>query len=275
MSWEVSERRACRAMGFARSTHRYESQADRQEELRIKLRELAGNRPSYGYRRLHVLLTREGWRVNHKRVYRLYSDEGLIMRRRRPRRRVSAARRLKLPEAKTTNERWSMDFVSDQLCSGHVIRVLAVVDDYSRECLALKVGQRIGGDDVAAALSDLIRERGRPRSIRVDNGPEFTSRLLDQWAYLNKVTLDFTRPGKPADNAFVESFNSRFRQECLNESWFLNMADAQQRIETWRRDYNETRPHSSLGNMTPAEFAARASFSDSAMLHPQNWLDST
>jgi putative transposase len=222
-----------------------------------------------------VLLLREGWRVNHKRVYRLYSEEGLLMRRRRPRRRVSAARRQKMPEARSSNECWSMDFVSDQLCSGHVIRVLVVIDNFTRECLALKVGSGIRADDVASVLSDLIKKRGRPLSIRVDNGPEFTSRLLDQWAYLNKVTLDFIRPGKPTENAFVESFNSRFRQECLNENWFLSMADARERIETWKRDYNHNRPHSSLGNLTPAEFAAQASFSDSATLHPQNWLEGT
>ena len=200
-------------------------------------------------------MRREGWEVNHKLVYRLYKDEGLALRKRRPKRRVSAARRLAMPSPVTTNESWSMDFVSDQLYSGRAIRVLTIVDNFSRESLALKAGLSIKGEDVVAVLNTLIRGRGVPRSIRVDNGTEFTSVVMDQWAYLNEVTLDFSRPGKPTDNAMIESFNSRLRQECLNENWFLSVADAQEKLESWRRDYNAKRPHSSLGNLTPEEYA--------------------
>lgn len=275
-AWEVGERRACGALGFWRSTHRYRSVADRQEELRIKLRELAASRPSYGYRRLHILLAREGWRVNHKRVYRLYVDEGLAMRRKRPRRRVSAARRERMPAPGKTNEIWSMDFVSDQLYSGYAIRVLTIVDNYSRESLALKVGRSLRAEDVVEVLRGLVRERGKPKAIRVDNGSEFTSRVMDQWAYWNGVTLDFIRPGRPVENAHIEAFNSRFRQECLNENWFLSLADAQEKVEAWREDYNVNRPHSSLGNLAPAEFALdRGGSSASAPLRPRNRLDTS
>jgi putative transposase len=258
IGYDVSERRACEVLKFSRSSHRYRSTADRQEELRIRLRDLAYSRISYGYRRLHILLQREGWKINAKRVYRLYTEEGLTMRRRVPRRRVSAARRVCRPNPRSTNESWSMDFVSDQLYSGHRIRVLAIVDNFSRESLALKVGQSLRGHDVVEALNNIIKSRGAPKSIWVDNGTEFTSKVMDQWAYWNKVELDFSRPGKPTDNAIVESFIGRFRQECLNENWFLSVADAKEKIESWRRDYNEERPHSSLGNMTPEEYARRA-----------------
>ncbi|BEQ14169.1 transposase [Desulfoferula mesophila] len=254
--FKVSERRACQVLKFARSSHRYQSIADRQDELRMRLRDLAAVRVSYGYRRLHVLLRREGWLVNAKRVYRLYTEEGLTMRRKRPRRRVSATRRVvSQPKPKRSNESWSMDFVSDQLYSGHQLRVLTIVDNFSRESLALKAGQSLRGDDVVAVLNQLVAERGAPKSIKVDNGSEFTSKVLDQWAYWNKVELDFSRPGKPTDNPFIESFNGRLREECLNENWFVSVVDAQDKLDTWRLDYNQHRPHSSLGNMTPEAYA--------------------
>lgn len=259
VAYEVSERQACDVLRTSRSCYRYQSTMDRQEELRIRLRDLAASRVSYGYRRLHILLLREGWDVNHKRVYRLYREEGLSLRRKTPRRRVSAARRIARPLPNDSNESWSMDFVSDQLYNGQPIRVLAIVDNYSRESLALKVGKRLCGEDVAAVLNKLIGERGRPKKLWCDNGSEFTSRVLDQWAYFNKVQLDYSRPGKPTDNAVVESFNGRFRQECLNENWFLSVADAQAKIELWRCDYNQVRPHSSLGNRTPKEYIAETS----------------
>jgi len=268
VAYEVSERRACGTLAVSRTSHRYQSVRDRQEALRGKLKDLATSRPSYGYRRLHILLGREGWRVNHKRVWRLYREEGLSMRRKRPKRRVSAAPRMERPAPVSTNESWSMDFVSDALYSGFPIRVLTVVDNHSRESLALKVGRSLTGDDVVAVLSGLIQTRGTPQSIRVDNGPEFTSVTLDQWAHWNKVTLDFSRPGKPTDNAYIESFNARFRQECLNENWFLSTADAQERIEAWRQDYNQNRPHSALGNLTPEAFARHSSRPASATLQP-------
>jgi len=164
-----------------------------------------------------------------------------------------------------TNETWSMDFMSDQLYSGRSIRMLTLVDNYSRECLALRVGVSLTGEDVVAILNEVIRERGAPRSIQVDNGTEFTSVAMDRWAYWNGVTLDFSRPGKPQDNALIEAFNSRFRQECLNEHWFLSVADAQGKVEAWRKHYNAERPHSALGNLAPEDFA-RASAATAAAL---------
>lgn len=258
VSYRVSERRTCGVLDFSRSTHRYVSVASRHEELRIRLRDLATARPNWGYRRLGLLLQREGWQANHKLVYRLYRDEGLGLRRRRPRRRVSAARRQGVAQPARRNESWSMDFMSDQLYSGRPIRLLTIVDNYSRESLALQVGFRLGGDDVVGVLNRLIAERGVPDSIRLDNGPEFTSRLLDHWAWCNGVTLDFIRPGKPTDNAVIEAFNARFRQECLNEHWFLSVADAQELVDAWREDYNRVRPHSAPANLTPEQFVKQA-----------------
>lgn len=233
----------------------------------MRLKELAGSRIGYGYRRLHILLQREGWTVNHKRVYRLYREEYLGLRKKPPRRRVACVKRELRPTTTAKNERWSMDFVSDQLYDGRRIRsaglrtpaeVLVIVDNHTRESLALRVGQRIRGMDVVEALERISRQRGRPQVIQVDNGPEFISKDLDRWAYWNNVQLDFSRPGKPTDNAMVEAFNSRFRQECLNEHWFMSLGDAEQKIEAWRLEYNGDRPHSALGNLTPNEFVAQS-----------------
>lgn len=257
IGYEVSERRACCVLSFCRASHRYSSIADRRDEVRVRLKDLAASRPSYGYRRLYLLMRREGWEVNHKLIYRLYKEEGLALRKKRPKRRVSAAKRIELPRPEKTNQSWSMDFVSDQLYTGRSIRVLTIVDNFSRESLDLRVGFSLRGDDVVEVLRKIVQQRGTPASIRVDNGSEFTSVVLDQWAYWNGVTLDFSRPGKPTDNAFIESFNSRFRQECLNENWFLSISDAQEKVETWRKEYNNSRPHSSLGNLTPREFVER------------------
>jgi putative transposase len=254
--WGASERRACAVLLFSRTTNRYRSRADQQAFLRMRIREIAAVRVSYGYLRIHTLLLREGFRVNRKRVYRIYRQEGLSLRRRVPKRRVAAARREERSAVQAPNESWSMDFMSDQLASGQRIRVLTLVDNFSRECLALELGQRLGGVEVAAALERVCRVQGRPQSIRVDNGTEFTSRVLDIWAYGNQVRLDFSRPGKPTDNAYIESFNGRFRQECLNQEWFLSLEDARQKTEAWRQEYNQKRPHSSLGGRTPGEFAA-------------------
>ena len=257
MIYAVSERRACQVLGLHRSSCRYISRADGQAALRMRIRELAAVRVIYGYRCLHVLLQREGWKVNHKRVYRMYRQEGLMMRPRKPRRNVSARNRMEKTVAARPNESWSMDFMSDELFDGRRIRLLTLVDNFTRESLAIEVGQSIGGRVVAEVLTRVGTERALPRSIRVDNGPEFTSRMLDQWAYLNGVELDFSRPGKPTDNAFIESFNARLRQECLNESWFLSLQDARSKVEAWRRHYNVERPHGSLGNVAPKEFAAK------------------
>ena len=255
VAYEVSERRACQATGFARSSHRYQSVRDDRAELRIRLRDLAASRVHYGYPRLYTLLRREGWQVNRKLVYRIYKEEGLQMRRKRPRRNRSSQVREVRPAATRTNESWSMDFMADQLFSGHRFRLLTLVDNFTRESLAIRVGQPLTGDDVVRVLEEVTSQRGRPESIRVDNGPEFISKSLDWWAYFNEVKLDFSRPGKPTDNAFIESFNGRFRQECLNQHWFLSLEDAQERADLWRTDYNANRPHSALGDQTPRQFA--------------------
>ena len=219
MSYRVSERRSCRVLVAPRASCRYRSVADEQAALRMRLKELAAVRVSYGYERLHVLLKREGWHVNHKRVYRLYKAEGLAMRTKKPRRRhVSCQRREIRPTATRQDERWSMDFMSDELVNGRRIRVLTVVDHFTRESPVLVVDLSIGGHRVAETLGYLALQGRRPQAIAVDNGSEFTSKVVDQWAYLNKVGLDFSRPGKPTDNALIEAFNARLRAECLNES---------------------------------------------------------
>ncbi len=260
----MSERRGCAALRFDRRTHRYKSVRPDQAPLRQRIREIAETRVRYGYRRIHVLLRREGWPVNVKRVHRLYRMDGLNLRAKRPRRHVMAARRVDRPLATRPNEIWAMDFVSDALFNGKRFRSLTVVDAYTREALAIHVDQGIRGEQVVDVMDRLLFQRGMPPDkIRVDNGPEFISKALDHWAYINRVNLDFSRPGKPTDNAFVESFNGRFRDECLNTHWFLNLDDAKGKIEAWRRDFNETRPHTSLGFMTPADEAPESSF----------WLD--
>jgi len=255
----VSERRGCKTLRFHRRTHRYKLIRDDQVPLRKRIKEIAETRVRYGYRRIHVLLRWEGWAVNAKRVHRLYRMEGLNLRPKRPRRHIMAARRVERPLASRPNEIWAMNFVSDALFNGKRFRALTVVDAYTRECLAIHADQWIKGEAVATVMERLTFQRGTaPAKIRVDNGPEFVSRALDQWAYLDKVTLDFSRPGKPTDNAFVESFNGRLRDERLNTHWFLSLNDARALIEAWRRDFDESRPHTSLGFMTPAEFASSA-----------------
>jgi len=241
-------------ISISRTSFRYRSTRDGQVALRMRINEIAAVRVRYGYKRIHVLLRREGWGINHKRVYRIYCEEGLNLRVKRPKRRVSAAHRVGRQAAVRVNESWSMDFVTDSLFNGRRFRSLTVVDNFSRECLAIEVGQKIRGEDVTRVMNCLKATRGVPRSIHVDNGPEFISKELDKWAYENKVTLDFSRPGKPVDNAFIESFNGSFRDECLNVNWFLSMEDAAEKIETWRREYNEWRPHSSLDNLTPMQY---------------------
>ena len=224
----------------------------------LRIRDLARTRVRYGYFRIYILLRREGWSVNHTRVYRLYRNDGLSLRLKRPRRHVSAVNRERAAAASAPNALWSMDFVSDALFDGRRLRALTVVDACTREALVIEVDSGIKGEQVVEAVSRITAVRGAPRSIRVDNGPEFVSKALDRWAYENGVTLDFSRPGKPTDNAFIESFNGRLRDECLNAHWFLSLADARAKIEAWRRDYNESRPHTSLGWMTPVEYAAAA-----------------
>ena len=238
-----------------------------QAPLRLRIHDLARTRVRYGYYRIYILLRREGWFVNHKRVYRLYREDGLSLRLKRPRRHVSAASRERQPPATAPNALWSMELppygrclrpVSDALFDGRRLRALTGVDAHTREALGIDVDQGIKGAQVVEAMMRIAALRGAPKAIRVDNGPEFVSKALDRWAYENGVTLDFSRPGKPTDNAFVESFNGRLRDECLNAHWFLSLADARAKIEAWRRYYNESRPHMSLGWLTPNEYAAAA-----------------
>lgn len=225
-----------------------------EEAIRARLRELAQLRRRYGCPRLHVLLKREGLVINHKRTERLYREEGLSLRLKKRKKRI-AVLRVVMPPAKRTDQRWSMDFVSDALDTGRRFKVLTIVDDYSRECPAMEVDTSLNGKRVVQTLERLAALRGLPEVITVDNGPEFSGKTLDGWAYKNKVHLNFIRPGKPVENAYIESFNGKFRDECLNENRFLSLRQARQIIETWRKDYNEVRPHSSLNDLTPQEFA--------------------
>nr|WP_165253580.1 IS3 family transposase [Paludisphaera soli] len=252
----VGVRRACEATGFPRATHNYKPRRESQEALRMRLRELATDRVRYGYRRPHVLLLREGWAVNVKRVYRLYGLERLALRRKSPRRRVSPRHRDDRPAVEAADQAWAMDFMSDALADGRKLRVLTVIDLFTREGLAIRVGVRFTSGRVAEILAEVARGRVAPRELRVDDGPEFTGKMLDLWAYLNGVTLDFSRPGKPTDNGFIESFNGRVREECLNQGCFTDLEDAREEVEAWRIDYNEVRPHSALGYLAPKEFAS-------------------
>lgn len=249
----LSERRACRFLGVHRSLVRYRSCRPPEAELRGRLKELAERHPSWGSPRLTWLLRREGRIVNHKKVERLYRGEGLTVRRRH-RKRV-ARPRIEMPTPRRADEQWSMDFMRDQLAGGRVFRLLTVVDHFTRESPVIEVDLSLPGARVAQVLDRVARRRGLPRSIRVDNGPEFTGRALDEWAHRRGVKLEFIRPGKPVENAFIESFNGRIRQECLNQYWFLDLDDARRTIEAWRISYNTNRPHSGIGGRTPAEFA--------------------
>jgi putative transposase len=255
-AYQVSERRACRITGVARSSVTYRRRRPKQEALRLRLHELSKVRVSYGYRRLHVLLRREGWRINHKRVYRLYRQEGLGLRRKRPRRRRSVLARQGKPQVRRPNERWAMDFMHDTLADGGKLRVLTVVDVFTRECLALEGRTSFRGEHVADVLSRLLSTRGLPEVIQCDQGTEFTSLAMDHWAYWNRVRLDFSRRGRPGDNAVNEAFNGTVRRECLSQHYFLDLEEAQQMLGRWRNEYNNDRPHGSLGQVPPADFRA-------------------
>lgn len=220
--------------------------------MRLRIREIAHARPRFGYLRIHVMLRREGWPVNKKRVYRWYRLEGLQIRMR-----VRRLHRGPVPQAKRTHERWSMDFVHDQLFNGRPFRVLTVVDQFSRQTPLLEVRFGFSGHDVAAALDRAIEQAGTPASITVDHGTEFTSKALEEWAYRRGVKLDFIHPGKPTENEHIESFNGTLRDECLNVLQFVSIQDAGEQIEAWRIDYNAHRPHSSLGHLTPIEYARK------------------
>jgi putative transposase len=250
--YAFSERRACAVITLAVSTYRYQARRD-DEALRARLVELAREKPRYGYRRLHVLLQRAGEAVNHKRVHRVYREAGLCIRRKKRKHSVRAGQPLRA--CTVANQEWALDFVHDAVECGRTIRVLSVADAYTRECLALEVDTSFAARRVTRVLDQIVRERGVPQSIRCDNGPELTSRHLLAWCVERKIELHHIQPGKPTQNARLESFNGRLRDECLNVSWFQNLFDARRKIAAWRKEYNEERPHSSLQYRTPAEFA--------------------
>lgn len=216
---------------------------------------MAQARVRYGYRKIRVLLNREGGAVGQHLVYRLYREEGLTLCHRPPRRRKAVVLRARRPAVTRPNDAWTLDFVADQLANGLRFRALTVVDVCTRESLAIEVGQRLRGEHVVTVLNRLIAHRGAPTRLLCDNGSEFCSQIVDLWAYQHQVRIDFSRPGKPTDNAYVESFNATLRRECLNTHWFESLHDAHEHIEAWRREYNESRPHRALQDRTPAEFA--------------------
>ena len=250
----LSQRRACALTGVSPSIYRYRSQRCDDDVLRRRMRELAGERKRFGSPRLHIMLKREGLVVNHKRTERVYSEEGLALRRKR-RRKGAAGARVIIPPPERPNQKWSMDFVSDSTVTGRRFRALTIVDEYSRECPAIEVDTSLGGARVVGVLDRLAETRGLPEVITVDSGPEFAGKVMDEWAYRMGVKLSFIRPGKPVENAFAESFNGRLRDECLNTNWFMSVRHARETIENWRQDYNEVRPHSSLSGRAPKEFA--------------------
>ena len=250
-----SQRRACRLAQQYRSTQRRASTLDRRTAVRQRMHEIVATRTRYGYRRVYIMLRREGWRLSRNVVYRIYREEGLALRAKRPRRRKMAAHREARCQPSRPNQAWSMDFMADQLGDGGKIRFLTVIDVFTREALAIEVGERLRGEDVATVLNRLVRQRGAPSAMFVDNGAEFTGQIVDLWAYHHKVRMDFSRPGTPTDNAHIESFNGSFRDECLNLNWFASIAEAKRHAEAWRRDYNESRPHMALNGLSPAEFA--------------------
>jgi putative transposase len=251
----VSQRRVCGLIEIAESSYRYRSRRN-DEALRGRLVEAARAKPRWGYRRLQIVLERSGERVNHKRVYRVYREAGLMIRRRARKRllRAGAPR----PVLTAPNQEWALDFVQDAAESGRKFRALSVVDPYTRECLALEVDTSMGSRRATRVLEGIIAERGVPQAIRSDNGPEFTSRHFLAWCLEKKIELVHIEPGKPVQNAHVESFHGKLRDECLNASWFANLFEARRKIAAWREEYNQERPHSSLGYRTPAEFAAAA-----------------
>ena len=219
----------------------------------MRLRELAASRVRFGYRRLTVILRREGWRVNPKRIYRLYTEDGLTVRT-KVRKKLARRSRVPTPRATRPNQKWSMDFMSAKLLDGRWFRVLTVIDQFTRECLTLVADGALNGHRVALALSQVLAERGVPESITVDNGSEFASKAMDAWSYQYGVHLEFIRPGKPVDNGYIESFNGRLRDECLNVETFFDLSDVREKLERWRLDYNQARPHSALGDRSPEEF---------------------
>ncbi len=254
--YEVSERRACETAGADRSMVRYQSKRSDDAELREAVKRVSAERKRFGYRRIHVMVEREGFSVNHKKLRRIYREEGLQVRKRGGRKRALGTRRpMIVPEA--VNQRWSLDFVSDAFTDGRRLRIFAVVDDYSRECLGLFADTSISGIRIARELDAVIVQRGKPAMIVSDNGTEFTSQAILRWSQEAGIEWHYIAPGKPMQNAFIESFNGRLRDECLNENLFSSLAEAREILEKWKEDYNNIRPHSALGNISPAEFVRK------------------
>ena len=252
----ISERAACKLAGISRTAYRYQARPSNDEALRARLKALAVEQSAYGYLLLHGLLKTEGLVVNRKRTYRIYTEEGLQVRTKRRKKLQRPRQPMEVPLK--VNQRWSMDFVSDQLSSGRRFRVLNVVDDYSREMVGQLVSVSISGRQVARFLGQLTEERGKPNTIICDNGTEFTSKAMFFWSRESAVKLGFIQPGKPTQNAFVESLNGKFRNECLNRHWFRSLEEARVEIDQWRHHYNHVRPHSSLGYLPPVAFAKQA-----------------
>lgn len=262
MSWAIeekdySQRRACALVGVAPRVYRYRSHRPDDGPLRARLKALAAIRRRFGYRRLHLLLRREGSAANHKRVFRIYREERLVVRRRGGRKRALGTRApIVVPQA--ANQRWSLDFVSDSLGDGRRFRVLAIVDDFTRECLALVADTSISGSRVVRELEAVVAMRGVPAMVVSDNGPELVSMAALRWQQESGVDWHYIAPGKPMQNGFVESFNGRLRDELLNETAFRTLAHARELLAEWKEDFNQHRPHTSLGGLTPNEFAARS-----------------
>ncbi len=260
---DCSQRKACELVGISPRVYRYQSKRDDNELLRKRLVELSSERRRFGYRRLHILLKREGWQVNWKKLYRLYKEEKLTVRKRGGRKRALGTRApMAIPQER--NQRWSLDFVSDSLVDGRRFRILNVIDDFSRECLASVVDTSLSGLRVARELDAIAERRGYPYMVVSDNGTELTSNAILKWQEERKVEWHYIAPGKPMQNGFVESFNGRLRDECLNEHLFPNLPAAKRLIEEWRIDYNTNRPHTALEGLTPIEFATRSR-------RDQNW----
>ncbi len=260
----VSERHACRLLGIDRASYRYEARPDHNAELRVALHEAADRRRRFGYRRLWVVVAKErGWKLSAGRVQRVCREEGLTVKRQKRKRLKGTAP--KNPELTKPNQEWAMDFVSDALTTGRAVRALTMVDSYTRECPAIRVGAGISSREVTRELDRVIEERGKPDAVRCDNGPEFTSGHFVGWCAERKIELVHTQPGKPMQNGHVESFNGKLRDECLNANLFHNLADARTKIENWRLEYNAERPHSSLEYRTPEEFAKTCSEHTSRM----------
>ena len=254
----ISLRRGCGLIGIQRSSYYHKGKPPNDGPLREALRDLAAQYRRWGCETLTELLRRDGWTDNHKRIYRVYCEEGLQVKRRK-KRKTAKWRGESLEQPGRVNELWAMDFLSDQLADGRRLKVLAVIDVYTRECLALEVDSSLTGERVVRVMCDLAEKRGLPAKIMMDNGPEFTGRAMDRWAFEHGVHLHFIQPGKPMQNGYVEAFNSTLRDQCLNENWFIGLADTREILEAWRRLYNEVKPHSALGRKTPSEYAAEQS----------------